>query len=630
MSLVTLPRQFLVDSSGAPRVGAKLYAYQAGTTTPITTYTTTDYAIAHAHPVVSLAGGLFPAVYVNPGVNETYKIVVTDSADVTLYTEDNIPARGPSATPRYDQTPAEQSAGVTPSDYSKEPGHLFRYGGIGNGTADDTTAFSSCLLACSGAPYLMHVPKPASKYKVDSLAIPSNLSMYIEGGTEIEANEGFTSLQRLFDLDGSSNVRIECNGAIFRLLISEYGATDEHRHTFGLTDCTNVHISDPVVEDAGGDGYYINGAVNLRLDSPKSSGHRRNGISFIKADGVKITGIAEFNNGLGIAALNAAGLGIDFEPNSAADSLKNITIETVKGHGNAGRLVSIYLDDYKTGSPEDVQITIGRIISRDNEMALRVRHVFLNSGSYGGYIDIGEVVSLDERENAVFIQDKASNGPFLHIGKITAVNPCTGASVTAEVSGLHVSDTSNCTSGGIHIDSVSVKATHTDMDWGVYVDMGQGFSDTRIGVSNVEGAQVAPIRFNNAGAASADASNIIVDYSKLRGELALTANTTLTAEAHNGGRIITNTGATGTILLTLSTTSISPKGNPYRFRVTAAQQITIDVSSGDRILGTSADGQTITCSTVGEECELHFVGSIGGVRYWQARILGSPSNWTFN
>jgi hypothetical protein len=91
MSLVTFPRQFLVDLNGTPRVGARATFYASGTSTLITVYTTGAYAVPHQNPVESVAGGLFPAVYVNPSVNATYKVVITDSADVPLYSEDNIP-----------------------------------------------------------------------------------------------------------------------------------------------------------------------------------------------------------------------------------------------------------------------------------------------------------------------------------------------------------------------------------------------------------------------------------------------------------------------------------------------------------------------------------------------------------
>jgi hypothetical protein len=158
MSLVTFPRQFLVDVNGSPRVGAKAYAYQSSTTTPITTYTTAAYAVANSNPVLSVAGGFFPAVYVDPSVNSSYKLVIKDSADVTLYTEDNIPALGFTqadiGSTLYPRTAAEISAGVTPVNYFYPPGYVYRYGtNTVPGTTDMTTAHNNAATAARAGNY---------------------------------------------------------------------------------------------------------------------------------------------------------------------------------------------------------------------------------------------------------------------------------------------------------------------------------------------------------------------------------------------------------------------------------------------------------------------------------------------
>lgn len=120
MSLVTFPRQFLVDLNGTPRVGAKANFYLPGSSTPITVYTTSAYTTPHSNPVLSVSSGLFPAIYVNPAVNPTYKVVITDSNDVTVATDDNVPALGFTASDLgellYPQTDEEEVAVVTPLD----------------------------------------------------------------------------------------------------------------------------------------------------------------------------------------------------------------------------------------------------------------------------------------------------------------------------------------------------------------------------------------------------------------------------------------------------------------------------------------------------------------------------------
>jgi hypothetical protein len=76
-----------VNSSGVPYSGAKLYFYQTGTTTGITTYQDSAAGTPHAQPVVADSAGEFAAIYVNTA---TFKVVLKDSADVTIKTIDPV------------------------------------------------------------------------------------------------------------------------------------------------------------------------------------------------------------------------------------------------------------------------------------------------------------------------------------------------------------------------------------------------------------------------------------------------------------------------------------------------------------------------------------------------------------
>lgn len=66
----------------------KLNAYVAGTTTRQNTYSDSTLATANANPVVAAASGLLGDVYLDPAL--TYKFVVTTSADVEIFTVDNV------------------------------------------------------------------------------------------------------------------------------------------------------------------------------------------------------------------------------------------------------------------------------------------------------------------------------------------------------------------------------------------------------------------------------------------------------------------------------------------------------------------------------------------------------------
>jgi hypothetical protein len=80
--------QFL-DNSGNPLTGGLLYTYAAGTTTPVTTYTSYSGAVANSNPVVLDSAGRVPyEIWLTDGVS--YKLVLQTSAGVQLASWDNI------------------------------------------------------------------------------------------------------------------------------------------------------------------------------------------------------------------------------------------------------------------------------------------------------------------------------------------------------------------------------------------------------------------------------------------------------------------------------------------------------------------------------------------------------------
>lgn len=85
--------QRALDADGNPLAGAKLYAYEAGTTTPKDTYTSYLLSTPNANPVVADAGGLFGAVW--QALAGRYKFVLKDSSDVTIWTDDFVEDAGP-------------------------------------------------------------------------------------------------------------------------------------------------------------------------------------------------------------------------------------------------------------------------------------------------------------------------------------------------------------------------------------------------------------------------------------------------------------------------------------------------------------------------------------------------------
>jgi hypothetical protein len=93
--------QFFTNN-GEPLVGGKLDTYQAGSTTPLTTYTDSSGLIANTNPIILGTDGRPPdTIWLSEGF--FYKFVLSDADDVQIQVYDNlygiINAQAPAATP---------------------------------------------------------------------------------------------------------------------------------------------------------------------------------------------------------------------------------------------------------------------------------------------------------------------------------------------------------------------------------------------------------------------------------------------------------------------------------------------------------------------------------------------------
>jgi hypothetical protein len=83
----------IFDNNGVPLAGGKIFSYQAGTTTPQATYTTSAGNVARTNPIILDAAGRVPSggeIWLSTGIG--YKFVLLTSAGVIIQTLDNIPS----------------------------------------------------------------------------------------------------------------------------------------------------------------------------------------------------------------------------------------------------------------------------------------------------------------------------------------------------------------------------------------------------------------------------------------------------------------------------------------------------------------------------------------------------------
>ena len=80
--------QFFTNN-GAPLNAGKIYTYQAGSSTPLATYTTNSGLVANPNPIILGTDGRPPnEIWLSEGY--FYKFILKDSDDVTIQTYDNL------------------------------------------------------------------------------------------------------------------------------------------------------------------------------------------------------------------------------------------------------------------------------------------------------------------------------------------------------------------------------------------------------------------------------------------------------------------------------------------------------------------------------------------------------------
>jgi hypothetical protein len=207
------------DDNGDPLSGGKIYTYAAGTTSPLTTYTSRDGLTPNANPIVLDAAGRTPQeIWSTEGL--LYKYVVKTSTDVLIRSWDNIGGSVVSSDLAQDLANTTDNAkgdaligfrqsnaagfltgavGRTVNAKLQEYVSAKDFGAVGDGVTDDTAAiqaaFDSIGAVTAGA-FQEIAPKgitlyfPAGQYLVTStLLMPSNVRMQGTGmGTQFKFN----------------------------------------------------------------------------------------------------------------------------------------------------------------------------------------------------------------------------------------------------------------------------------------------------------------------------------------------------------------------------------------------------------------------------------------------------------
>ena len=144
-SMYNMPWTQAIDGAGNTLAGAKLYFYQAGTSTLQNVYADNDLTVALSNPVVADGGGRFVPIYL---ADAQYKVMLYTASDVLVWSADNINAvqtdNGTFAANAVN-TVLEQT-GLTPNVAENLPYAIFKYANAATFYTDTGTSENSYIL----------------------------------------------------------------------------------------------------------------------------------------------------------------------------------------------------------------------------------------------------------------------------------------------------------------------------------------------------------------------------------------------------------------------------------------------------------------------------------------------------
>jgi hypothetical protein len=225
--LISSPRIQLVAGDGTPVVGARLYTYQTGTSTPVATYHNSGLTVANANPLVSDANGYFPAIYPDPDLGALkfrFFSVDTDSNETNLgidtdpaFTPDTALTQAEVGAALYPITDAEGAVGVTPTDYAYEPGDSRRQSITNDSSTDHTLAFQNVLDAAAGmVPVHVYKTQDSGYIRIiGRVTAPAGTTLVLHDGVEIRWTA--TAATGSNFLGAATRPGIEVTGDNFRL-----------------------------------------------------------------------------------------------------------------------------------------------------------------------------------------------------------------------------------------------------------------------------------------------------------------------------------------------------------------------------------------------------------------------------
>lgn len=213
-------------------------------------------------------------------------------------------------------------------------------GAKGDGATDDTAAIQAAIDAVAGTGGTVLLPKGI--YMVDGagkkerLALGSKMTLKLAEGAVLKVIATDSRKYSALTISGVSNVTV-AGGTLMGERTEHVGTSGAGGMGIRISDSAqHIAISGVTAKAMWGDGFYVEGASDVKFCAITADNNRRQGLSIIEADGVIVTdSVFKNTNGTRPSA------GIDLEPDKPEQEITNVQIQNSKFIDNAGPGIEI-------------------------------------------------------------------------------------------------------------------------------------------------------------------------------------------------------------------------------------------------------------------------------------------------
>lgn len=322
----------------------------------------------------------------------------------------------------------------------------------GDNNTDDTTLLQFAL------DNFNNIFIPEGTYLINAntrLLLKSNTNIKLTENTILKAIATDQTHYSILRISNVENIIIE-GGTLQGERESHIGTEGEWGFCIEIiNNSKNILIKDIKLINSWGDGLYINEASNIKTQNIICDNNRRQGLSIISVDGYFSLNDTFINtNG------TAPSAGVDIEPNSNTNILKNIVFENPTTYNNEGNGIILYLLRLQD-SQNSVDITINNHKDTGSTNGLSLA----KPSNLIGTININEPIYKNNKGDGISLRDCFYNENFLiKINRPYILNFNVGLFTPTYVAGIsgYTTQTTENALGGIEIFEPYITSAITD------------------------------------------------------------------------------------------------------------------------------------------------------------------------